>query len=304
MIVGYQAFLSGSGGPANAGQTTDTSPPVPPPSTPPANTGSPAAKSDQQTITTPPIPVPQQPALSDLVEQIPVQSAEPPSPKLPAELPKGLPAGVMDVPPLVPPGNPMETSGPGLPMPPSTGILPVAAQEPVGGSVPPAGGNPALNPVAVPPAPNAPPPGSGASALGTSLPQEPPQPLVVPKEPAAPKAVPCPWKLTTEILDGRTHLTAQNGEEVKFTISCDKLDVQTPGGVIHAYGKVTLGTDSLEGTCEQLTISWEKDAVVLDKAQLKCKLEGHEAELHAEQLRLRLSRVVTADDRVGPGIGP
>src|SRR5439155_23536358 len=108
------------------------------------------------------------------------------------------------------------------------------------------------------------------------------------------KVVPnCPWSLTVEIIDGRTQLTAQNGKEVKFTISCDKLDVQTPRGRIDATGKVKLAAEHLEGGCERLTISWQEDVVVLERAQLKCKLQGQEADLNAEQLRLRLSRVVS-----------
>src|SRR5262249_7323598 len=84
--------------------------------------------------------------------------------------------------------------------------------------------------------------------------------------PAPPKPTPnpdprpapgCPGNLTVEIIDGRTHLTAQNGREVKFPISCEKLDIQTPGGAIHASGKVKLGTDNLEGGCDRLTISWK-----------------------------------------------
>jgi hypothetical protein len=118
-------------------------------------------------------------------------------------------------------------------------------------------------------------------------------------------AKPCPWNLTIRIVEGRTQLSAQNGDEVKFKINCDKLDVQTPGGRIDASGKVELASDYVEGTCDRLTISWQEDVVALEKAQLKCKLEGQAAELNAEQLSLRLHRVVaTGQAEASIGISP
>jgi hypothetical protein len=127
----------------------------------------------------------------------------------------------------------------------------------------------------------------------------PPSPVVAIQPPAvavpapAVKAPGSPWNVELEIVDGRTRLTAQNGKDVKFTVSCDKLDMQTPRGRIEASGKVKVISDNLEGTCERLTISWQEDVVVLEKVQLKCKLEGWAAELNAEQLRLRLNRMVS-----------
>jgi hypothetical protein len=112
-----------------------------------------------------------------------------------------------------------------------------------------------------------------------------------------PLAEVCPWSLNVEIIDGRTHLKAQNGKDVKLTVSCEKLDLQTPGGLIRASGGVKLTTDSIEGTCEQMTIAWNQDTVVLDKVRLKCRLEEQGAELHAEQLRIRLSHLVVAADQ-------
>ena len=101
----------------------------------------------------------------------------------------------------------------------------------------------------------------------------------------------CPWNLKVEVVKGRTHVTAQNGQELMFTISCDKLDVQTPAGFIVAMGNVKVATDNIEGDCDRLTISWRDEVVVLQKAQLKCKLQGHEAAFHADQLTVRLSPV-------------
>jgi len=123
-----------------------------------------------------------------------------------------------------------------------------------------------------------------------------PQPLPVakasPTQPAPSaelKPAVSPWNLSVEIKDGRTHLTAKNGKDVTFTLSCDKLGVQAPAGSIQASGKVAISTASIEGDCDSFTILWQEDMVVLVKARLECKLEGQAAELQAEHLSIRLT---------------
>jgi hypothetical protein len=155
-------------------------------------------------------------------------------------------------------------------------ILPVAAQEV------------AQLPQPKEPAPllQQPPPGLPGRTVGYSVP-------LATKGSDSP--APFPWSVALEIIDGRTHLKLHNGKDMKLTVSCDKLDVQTPRGRIEASGKVKFTSDNIEGTCERLTISWqEEDVVVLEKVQLKCKLEGQAAEVAALQLRLRLNRIVGA----------
>jgi hypothetical protein len=111
---------------------------------------------------------------------------------------------------------------------------------------------------------------------------------------------PCPWNLGVEIIAGRTHLTARNATDVQFQITCDKLDLQTPRGRIDATGKIKITSASVDAECERLTISWQEEVVVLEKVTMKCKLEGHAADMQADQLRLRLSRVVPAPSAVAP----
>ncbi len=130
------------------------------------------------------------------------------------------------------------------------------------------------------------------SNAGYSVPMQPPSQGPMDKKADPQLAVTCPWNLQVEVVKGRTYLTAQNGQELKFTISCDKLDLQTPAGFIVAIGNVKVATDSIEGDCERLTISWRDEVVVLQKAQLKCKLQGNEAAFQAELLTVRLSPVV------------
>jgi hypothetical protein len=191
--------------------------------------------------------------------QVQPKAAEVPAPTVPITPPIKLPAMVESAQPLPPAPD---YSGPQLLDPGQ--IVPVGAQE-------------ATPPQLVQPVP---PPAVGIQSRTIAAPAP------------APKASVSPWNVALEIVDGRTRLTAQNGKDVKFTVSCDKLEMQTPRGRIEASGKVKVVSDNLEGTCERLTISWQEDVLVLEKVQLKCKLEGQAAELNAEQLRLRLNRMV------------
>jgi hypothetical protein len=203
----------------------------------------------------------------------PPKASEVPTPTVPITPPIKLPAMIESAQPLPPAPD---FSGPQLVGPGQ--IVPVGAKE-----------DPLLQVVQP-----VPPPGVGIPSEYIALPA-----------PAA-KAPGSPWNVALEIVDGRTRLTAQNGKDVKFTVSCDKLDMQTPRGRIEASGKVKVVSDNLEGTCERLTISWQDDVVVLEKVQLKCKLEGQAAELNAEQLRLRLNRMVSnaaASDWLGWSAG-
>jgi len=100
----------------------------------------------------------------------------------------------------------------------------------------------------------------------------------------------CPWVLRVEIVKGRTLMTAQSGKDVQFRVSCDKLELQAPRGSILAAGNVSVSSEGLQGSCDQLTIAWQKDQVVLEgRAELKCHRDGQEVDLKAAKLSLRLS---------------
>ncbi|MCI0464088.1 MAG: hypothetical protein L0Z62_44715 [Gemmataceae bacterium] len=136
-------------------------------------------------------------------------------------------------------------------------------------------------------------------SVDTPKPAEPPPTTALPTqttEPPAPDA-PCPWVLRVEIIKGRTLMTAQTGKEVQFRVSCDKLELQAPRGSILASGNVTVASDGLDGSCDQLTIAWQADQVVLEgKAELKCRREGQEVDLKAARLSLRLSMSAQPED--------
>jgi hypothetical protein len=282
IIVGYQALLSP--GPARAFADDTVAPPVVVPTPPPAvgdGKGGPVM---------PPLP--------DMPPTVP-GSAQPP-----------LNAGTLpksnDLPtvPAVPPSNPIPDLTHGDPLPPSSKLpLPPGAVTPP--STPAPGVSIPCTQVVPSPQPHTPLPCPGSAAPPpVSIP--PIQPISnqqsVPAGPlsltpimeAKPETVPpCPWNLSMEIIEGRTVLTARNGTDVQFKMSCEKLDLQTPRGRMDAIGKVKISSENLEGNCEKLTISWHEDVIVLEKVQLKCKLEGYAADMQAEQLRLRLSRVLS-----------
>jgi hypothetical protein len=203
----------------------------------------------------------------------------PVGPPGPPDDPQVIPAGANQL-----PGPPGASTANKLPQPPPTLPMP--------------GGNPLPQPNLVP--------GSGSDPVLPSAINPPPIMPVVNQQPlpgppvgagpldeAKPTAIPpCPWNLSMEIVEGRTVLTARSGTDVQFKMSCDKLDLQAPRGRMDASGKVKITSDQLEGSCDKLTISWHEDVIVLEKVQLKCKLQGYAAEMQAEQLRLRLSRVI------------
>jgi hypothetical protein len=116
-------------------------------------------------------------------------------------------------------------------------------------------------------------------------------PAPQPQAPEQPKAeAPCPWTLRVEIVKGRTLLTAQTGQEVQFRVSCDTLDLHSPRGDIKAAGNVQVDSEGMKGQCEQLSIAWQADQIVLEgNAVVKCQRDGQDMDLKAAKLSLRLS---------------
>jgi hypothetical protein len=158
--------------------------------------------------------------------------------------------------------------------------IPVAGEKENAAAAPPA---PSVNPVPLP----AEKPMTGPTAVPDSGPV--PSLATAPvKTVVAPKA--CPWTLRVALVQGKTHLTAQTGKEVRFRVICDRLSMQAPGGNIDAQGAVKLASNGLEGCCDRLTISWQEDQVVLEgAAKLQCRREGQYVELKAARLSLRLT---------------
>jgi hypothetical protein len=145
--------------------------------------------------------------------------------------------------------------------------------------VPAAAGVPAASP-APPldvPGPGAPPTGATPKAAEANV-------------PAAPaKEASSPWTFHLVVVQGRNVLTAKVGGEVKFKITCDRMEMQAPHGAIQATGSIKLTSPGLEGTSERLTINLQDDRVILDgRTHLHARREGQEMELEADRLSLRM----------------
>src|SRR5207244_511147 len=198
--------------------------------------------------------------------------------------------------PPAPPVNPL-VNMPNQPPPPVAQAPDFGPQQqiPIGPPAPPV----ASPPSPLPPIPDTPPASIGRpeaaplmeppSALTRIMPQPQPQQ----PEPPLPMG-PCPWTLKMTIVDGLTVMEARIGKEIQFRIVCEKLDLQTPRGAIHAQGDVKISGAGLDGHCDRLLINWHVDQIVVEgNAYLKCLREGHDVELTADRLSLRLSESST-----------
>ncbi len=172
------------------------------------------------------------------------------------------------------PGSP--SGFPSTPLPP-----PVRQSTPVPPSLP---SSPLLLP-ALPPLP-----GSASLAVAS-----PPSPAIAPQ--AAPTApITCPWTLLVETVEGRSHLKALRGKEVRLQVSSARLDFQSPQGCLQAQGDVQVSGAGLEGTCDRLIIAWEHDQVLLEgNVHLKCHTDGQDVELTADRLGVRLTTLAPAE---------
>ncbi len=286
VIACYQGFLRGSSDAAALGCCAAEKPQAAQPSqparvaqaTPPSEPGRlPDVLPPAADPTPPPVAMPAQPTVE----------AEPPAPAgalppSPAQLPEPpvIPAAAAE-PPAPAPAVPPSPVSPPLPPQPEVST-PLPPPPPAVG--PPPGGEP--TPAApLPPSADAPPSPQPLPPVAAQ-----PQPQAEPPLPPGP----CPWTLKMTIVDGITVMEARVGKEIQFRILCDKLDLQTPRGAIHAQGDVKISGSGLDGHCDRLLINWHVDQIVVEgNAYLKCLREGHDVELTADRLSLRLSESST-----------
>jgi hypothetical protein len=114
---------------------------------------------------------------------------------------------------------------------------------------------------------------------------------------SAPAPVPTnsPWTVQIKVVQGRTELEAHNGDKVHLRITCKQMQVQAPNGNIQAQGDVKLSGSDLNGSCDLLTIIWQKDDVLMEgKVHLKCPKDAQEIDLAADRLSVKLTDAKTA----------
>jgi hypothetical protein len=273
IIICYYDNLSGNAAPPKdaAPETKQDKPakPCPPPKSKVENKTPDSGPMEVVPVTSPAVPTS---LVADPLVAPPPVSGEKSSPPPPA---------TAEVPPVVPTSPVTKKNEAPVKQQPVTPVPPPSVG-PGPGSSGDSGftGTPPVNPPVVGVAKNPTPPQSVSVA----------QPLIPEQAGRIEPVAACPWNLRLAIVAGKTHLTAQTGKEVRFRVICDQLNLQAPRGTIAASGGVKLSSSGLEGTCDNLTISWQEDQVVLDgQAQLKCHREGQDLELKAAKLSLRLT---------------
>ena len=104
-------------------------------------------------------------------------------------------------------------------------------------------------------------------------------------EPKSAKPGPSPWKLKLEIIGGRTHLSAriEGGEEM--LIECGKLNLARPNGNIEATGKVQFKSAKFSGSCDQLTINWQEERMMMNG---NVRYHGQDIKMTGTRLTLHL----------------
>lgn len=205
-----------------------------------------------------PVPAPTvPPALTDLTPVVDKKTEVSPLPAVPTGLP-----------PLASGTPPMPTATP-VPAPASPSTLVPAGYTPA----------PTSPDTPIPPVPAS----STPPATLTPVPTTPATPLT------------CPWTLRVQIIEGKTHLEARTDKEVQFRVVCERLNLQAPDGAIEARGSVKVSAPSLDGTCDQLSISWLTDRVDLSgQVRVTCRKEGQEVEMTGDKLSVKLTATTQA----------
>lgn len=178
---------------------------------------------------------------------------------------------------------------PSTPLPPS-----VVPQEP---SSPPAG-------ISMPPYSPQPPLAQPLAPVPPLPPQAPTAPLAPPVA-VPPELVTCPWTLHIKVEKGVTLVEARTEKGVQFSVSCERLNLQAPDGMIEASGRVTVTAPDLEGNCNKLTLSWREERLSLEgEVIVKCRQNGQEAELKGHTVALKLTTSATAQKASPPSAFP
>ena len=233
-------------------------------------------------------------------------AAPPPPPKFPAPAPLPTAATQPAPPPTgpeTPPTPPKPDFGsvvPPLPTGQAPPPPPVPAPSP-SVSAPPPPPSPAVSPAKFEPKPEGPKPDLPASPL-VPVPDENTKPnnifrALPGSAETAPAPVPTnsPWTVQLKVVQGRTELEAHNGDTVHLRISCQRIQVQAPNGNIQAQGDVKLSGSDLNGSCDVLTIIWQKEDVLMEgKVHLKCPKDTQEIDLTADRLSVKLTNAKTA----------
>lgn len=103
-----------------------------------------------------------------------------------------------------------------------------------------------------------------------------------------------PFKVRMETNNGMTLIQLDRGDDVALCIRCDRIDVQMPGGGLHATGRVSLSAPGMEVRCNRLMVGWSNGDIAMEGQVCIICQNGHQkTQLSAESVRCRLNNAGT-----------
>lgn len=101
-----------------------------------------------------------------------------------------------------------------------------------------------------------------------------------------------PYKVRMEMISGVTQVELLRGEDVALRVQCDRLDVQMPGGGLHATGKVCVTAPGIEVRCNRVVIGWHAGEIAMEgQVRIMCQNGAMRTEMTAESVSCKLSGV-------------
>jgi hypothetical protein len=104
-----------------------------------------------------------------------------------------------------------------------------------------------------------------------------------------------PFKVRMETSNGVTLIQLDRGDDVALCIRCDRIDVQMPGGGLHATGQVSLSAPGLDVRCKRLMVGWSSGDIAMEgQVCIICQNGQKKTQLSAESVRCRLTNAGTS----------
>jgi hypothetical protein len=115
--------------------------------------------------------------------------------------------------------------------------------------------------------------------------------------PAVPLPKNSPWSLRIDVVNDETVVVATINKKHVFKIVCKQVDLQTAQNIFKATGKVRFSGESIDGSCDNLSIALFEDRLTLDGAEVRIskswssdsEMKRGGFELKGQSLTLRVS---------------
>jgi len=101
-----------------------------------------------------------------------------------------------------------------------------------------------------------------------------------------------PYRVRMEMCSGVTQVELLRGDDVALRVQCDRVDVQMPGGGLHATGKVCVTAPGIEVRCNRVVIGWHAGEIAMEgQVRIMCQNGAMRTEMTAESVSCKLSGV-------------